>query len=324
MSRVPCCLLAAALATPLAAQPNPFKVQSADLPAARITYTLAGDVTGTSMTAFTGDRMVTRTTSTGKMLGQEITTESWSLVMGDSIWSADLAKGTGTSMPNLLPFLAREYDELDKDGRKRLHANMQGLAQLMSKMFTLSALESDERGDTRTIAGEKCRDRHFGPFVVCNMEKAPSVALYTQGSLFCMDMEQTATAVDLGPVPPGTFAIPEGVTFTPMDTFENPDSLARGFVLYLSSEALRDSLEAAAKEMERERKETVEARNMSSAQADSVDRAQMQAVCEALENIDVGKMMADAADQALKDWADGMKEAGKNKLKGLIRKPKFP
>jgi hypothetical protein len=308
------------------AQQNPFKVPKGKLRSLEISYAMTGDLTGTSLTAMDGERMMSRSTATGKFFGKTTTTEQWTLMDGDWMYTADLATKKGTRMPNLLPVMAKEWDRLDKDQQKRAWQNMQDLGELMARAFGGGPMTAGNRVGKRTVAGEACEERRFGTFTICTMEKAPQVPLYTSASLLCVRYEQTATAVKVdAAVPASAFAIPGDVTFQTPEEFERPDSLARGFLYYLASEALADSLTRAKAEMEQARATAVKEGNLTPQQADSVSQAQTQAACEAIRNLDVGKVMASAADAAMKAMAEAMKESAKqavtSKLKGLIRKP---
>jgi DNA-binding FadR family transcriptional regulator len=57
-------------------------------------------------------------------------------------------------------------------------------------------------------------------------------------------------------------------------------------------------------------------------------QANMQAACEAMKNIDMNKVMADAANAWQRAMVEAMKNEAKNQavkgIKGLIKKPKIP
>ena len=120
---------------------------------------------------------------------------------------------------------------------------------MISRAFGTQAMWSDQKGATKTYAGEKCDERTFGSFSICSMQSAPAVPLHVSGSLLCVDYEQTATAVKKGDPPASDFAPPAGVTFQRDSNLANPDSMARGFVKYLASQELADSLAKAKSEM---------------------------------------------------------------------------
>jgi len=105
-----------------AAQPNPFKMPKMTVKG-EIAYQLGGDQSGTAQTAFDGDRVMSQSTSTTKMMGKETKTSSWSLITPEAMSFADLEKKKGTEAPNLLPNKAKAYDDLDGDGKKRFHQN---------------------------------------------------------------------------------------------------------------------------------------------------------------------------------------------------------
>src|SRR5258707_936628 len=212
MSRVALVAALAIAAVPLSAQANPFKVAKPGLKTLAVTYSLTGDIAGTATVAMDGDRMARRQTSTMKMMGKTSSSDSWTLVTPDSSYMADLTKKQGTVMPNMLPIMARAYDGLDGDAKKRMHQNMQDMATMMSRAFSLSSLNSGEKLGTKTYAGQECEEKKFGSFSVCTMTKAP-VMLHSQGSLVCMNFEETATSVILGAPPADAFTPPARMTF---------------------------------------------------------------------------------------------------------------
>jgi hypothetical protein len=145
------------------------------------------------------------------------------------------------------------------------------------------------------------------------------------GSLFCSDVSQTATSVSIGEPPASAFTPPSGIEFKDDPDLQNPDSLARGYVAYLASQELSDSLAAAkAKLAEAQQGQAQQAQQ---AQPQMTPEQQKQA-CEALKNFSLGKMMGQAAkavlNQAIEAKKEEMKEKGVNKVKGLIKKPRFP
>ncbi len=319
----------AAAALPAAAQPNPFKARKAGIKNAQIAYTMSGDMSGTSTLAFDGERTARRATSTTKMMGKTSSSDTWTLTTPDSIYTADLTKKKGLVAPNLAMYMAKAYEDLDGTSRKRLHQNMQDMATVLSKAFGLSGLNSGEKIGTRIYAGQECEEKKFGSFEVCTMTKAP-IMLHTKASIVCLNYEETATEVKLGAVPGDAFAVPAGVVFTPDPHLAKGDSTAIGFVTYLASQQLADSLAKAKADIE-----AAQAKAGNSGEPGKLtpeQQASMQKACDTLKNMDVGKMIADASNQALKGLADAVKnaavDAAKNeankKIQGIFKKPKIP
>ncbi len=324
-------LLTAALAAasfPLAAQPNPFKPQHGGIKSISVGYTMTGDMTGTAALALDGQRMMRRQTSSMKMMGKTTATDSWTLMTPDSTYRADLTKKTGTSAPNLLPYMAKAYDDLDGDGKKRFHQNMEDMASMLQQGFGLANINAGEKLGKKSYAGQECEERKVGTFTVCTMTSAP-IALHTQASLMCLNYEETATEVHLSAPPQEVFAPPAGIVFTPDPHLQHPDSVANGLVGYLASQQLADSIAKG--------KEQLEAAKAKQAQAGAQPKltpeqeAQMQKACDMMKGLDINKMMADAGNQALKGIAeaakkaaiDAAKNAAANKVKGMF-KPKIP
>lgn len=316
----------AAAALPAAAQQNPFKVQKANLKA-QVSYKMSGDMSGASTLAFDGERAVRHATSTTKMMGKTTSADTWTLTTPDSIYNADLIKKKGMVAPNLVPYMAKAYDDLDGDSKKRLHQNMDDMASVMSKAFGLSGLNTGEKLGTKTYAGQECEEKRMGGFEICTMNKAP-IMLHTKASIVCLNYEETATEVKLGAVSGEAFAAPAGVVFTPDPNLTKADSTAIGFVNYLASQQLADSLAKAKAEM-------AQVQAGSPGQPPKLtpeQQASMQKACETMKNLDVGKMIADASNQMLKGMADAAKRAAtdaaknaaENKVKGVFKKPKIP
>ncbi|MEO8450012.1 MAG: hypothetical protein ABI647_09490 [Gemmatimonadota bacterium] len=316
-----------AVAISAASAQNPFKPPKANLKA-EVNYELSGDSKGTALTAFDGDRYVSREEGTTKMLGKETKTNSWTMITADSMYSADLEKKKGTQAPNMLPLMAKAYDDLDGASKTRLHTNMKDMAGMMQKAFSLDNLnlEGEKLGE-KTIAGELCEDRQVGPFSVCSMKKAPRLALETKGEIVCFSFNRTATSVKLGPPSAAAFEKPAGVVFT-MDPELNQhaDSMARGMIGYLASQQLADSIAKAKSELAAA--QTKAQAEGKPAELTKEQKEQMKAACEMVKNFDLGKVMANAGNQMLKGLGNAAlesgKQAGMNKLKGLLKKPKFP
>ncbi len=324
---IPALALAAALAAhpaASAAQPNPFKLAKSGLKAVTVQYQYTGDLTGTATFTIDGERIAQRAQTAMKILGKTVATEEWSLTTPDSIYRADLGKKLGTVSPNPLPYFARAFDGLDGAGKKRFHQNIEAMAGMLARGFNLGQLAGGgAKTGTRTVAGQLCEERSFGGFSVCTMEKTPLV-LHTKGSLVCVAFEQTATQVQLGAAPAEAFAIPAGITFSPDKHLTQPDSMARGFVQYLASEGLTDSIAKARAELEKARAEAA----AKGQPAPEVNTAQLEAACQAMRDFDLGRTMADASEAWKREMAEAAKNAAKNAavggLKGLLKKPKIP
>jgi hypothetical protein len=316
----------AAVALPAAAQQNPFKVQKANIKA-QISYKMSGDMSGASTLAFDGERAARHATSTTKMMGKTTSADTWTLTTPDSIYNADLIKKKGMVAPNLVPYMAKAYDDLDGDSKKRLHQNMDDMASVMSRAFGLSGLNTGEKLGTKTYAGQECEEKRMGGFEICTMNKAP-IMLHTKASIVCLNYEETATEVRLGAVSGDAFAAPAGMVFTSDPNLTKADSTAIGFVNYLASQQLADSLAKAKAEMAQ-----VQAGNPGQPpKLTPEQQASMQKACETMKNLDVNKMIADASNQMLKGMADAAKRAAtdaaknaaENKVKGVFKKPKIP
>jgi hypothetical protein len=322
------------VACPLFAQDNPFKLPKSKISAIQVSYTYAGDMQGTGEKAFSKDRIVSHETTSGKFFGKATNTDQWTLFTPEWNYSADLTKKTGLKRPNVLPYMEKAYNDLDGDSKKRLHQNMQDMAQMMSQAFGSQALWSgDKTGTTKSYAGESCEERTFGPFSVCSMKDAPAIPLHVQGNILCTNFEQTATSVKKGDPPESAFTPPPGIEFKDDTTMRNPDSLAHGFVNYLASQQLADSIAKAKAEMAKEKQQQATATNASTSsqprELTPEEKEQQRQACEALKNFDLGKTMAgagksvvnEAVNEAVQEKKAEEKDKAKNKIKGFIKKP---
>jgi len=317
------------LASSAAAQQNPFKIPKNKTSVA-VEYSFAGDMQGTGQRAISNDRVMERRSTTGKFFGKTSTMDTWTLVTPDSSYSADLDKKTGTASPNVLPHMAKAYDDLDGASKQRLHQNMQDMVQLISRAFGTQAMWSDEKVATKTYAGEQCDERTFGSFSICSMQSAPAVPLHVSGSLMCVNYEQTATAVKKGDPPASDFAPPAGISFSRDTNLANADSMARGFVKYLASQELADSIAKAKAEMAKQSNaSTASTTSAAPHEPTPEEREQQRQACEALKNFNLGKAMSDATKQvfseavheAVEEKKAETKEDAKQKIKGLFKKP---
>jgi hypothetical protein len=323
----------AVVASPLAAQDNPFKLPKNKINALQVSYSYTGDMQGTAERAISRDKIVSRETMTSQMFGQTTNTDSWNLYTSDWSYSADLTKKTGVKHPNMLPYLEKAFDGLDGSAKQRLRQNMQDMAQIIGRAFGTQALTGIEKGQTKTIAGEKCEERSFAGFSVCSMQDAPAVPLHLEGNLFCMSFEETATSVKRAEPPASAFEPPAGITFQSDTNLANPDSMARGFVTYLSSQQLADSLAKAKAEMAKETPASTasSSTNEPPRELTPEEKEQQRKACEQLKNFDLGKTMADAGksvvseavNEAAKEKEAEVKNNAKNKIKGILKKPHF-
>ncbi len=324
----------ALVASPLVAQDNPFRLPKNKVNAIRVSYAYAGDMQGTGERAISKDKVVTHETTTSKFFGKTTSTDSWTLFTPDWNYTADLAKRTGVKRPNVLPHMEKAYDDLNAASKQRLHQNMQDMAQMITRAFGSQALTAGEKGETKTYAGEKCQEHSFAGFSVCSMQDAPATPLHVQGNLFCVDFEETATAVKKGDPPASAFEPPAGITFQQDTNMATPDSLARGFVTYLASQQLADSLAKAKAEMAKQAPASSASDGSSGEKPRELtpeEKAQQRQACEALKNFDLGKTMAnagksvvnEAVNEAVEEKKAEVKNDAKNKLKGFIKKPHF-
>ena len=334
MTRLALAAALALVASPVLAQDNPFKLPKNKIGAIDVSYTYAGDMQGTAERAISKDRMVSHENTTSKFFGKTTTTDSWSLFTPDSAYTVDLTKKTGIRRPNMLPYMEKAYDDLDGASKQRLHQNMRDMAQMITRAFGTQALSAGEKGEIKTYAGEKCVEHSFASFSVCSMQDAPSIPLHVQGDILCVNFEQTATSVKRSEPPASTFAPPPGITFhDDTNLAVKPDSMARGFVNYLASQQLADSLAKAKAEMAKQ----APADTASSTSGEKPreltpeEKEQQRAACEKLKNFDLGKAMADAGKSVVKEAVNEAvqekkaeaKNDAKQKIKGLIKKPHF-
>jgi hypothetical protein len=245
-------------------------------------------------------------------------------------YTVDLEKKTGVRRPNVLPYLAKAYDDLDGASKQRLHQNMQDMAQMITQAFGTQALSAGEKGEIRTYAGEKCQEHEFAGFSVCAMQDAPAIPLHTKGSLFCVDFEQTATSVKRGEPPAAAFQPPSGITFRDDTNLAKPDSMAHVFVNYLASQQLADSIAKAKADMAKQQSASSSSNGGGqSRELTPEEKAQQRQACEALKNFDLGKTMASAGKsvvgEALHEVEEEKKAEAKNdakeRIKGLFKKP---
>jgi hypothetical protein len=287
---------------------------------------------GTGERAISKDKVVAHETTTSTMFGKTTTNDTWNMFTPDWSYSADLTKKTGVKHPNMLPYMEKAYDGLDGAAKKRLHQNMQDMAQLITRAFGTQALTGIEKGPTKTFAGEKCEERSFAGFSVCSMEDAPAIPLHLEGNLFCVNFEETATSVKRGEPPASAFEPPAGITFQDDTNLARPDSMAHGFVTYLASQQLADSLAKAKAEMAKAQASNASSNSNSGDQPKELtpeEKEQQRKACEQLKNFDLGKAMANAGKSVVKEALNEAaqekeaeaKNSAKNKIKGLFKKP---
>ena len=312
------------LAAPASAQ-NPFKIKTASKPVS-VTSAVTGSMTGTAQYAATKDKFMRHSTTTGKFFGKTTTTESWSLYTPEMIYTADLTEKTGHKTPNMFPVMAREYDKLSGAEKERLVQNMKDMSQLFAQAFGASGFAGEDKGTTATYAGETCVEHSYGAFSSCVLKDAPQIPLHESGSMFCVDYEQTATAVTWGNPSAGALDLPAGITFVEDSAVTaQSDSMARTMVRYLASQELSDSL-AAAKAKAQEQHASAGS-DQSSEPAQGMSKED----CEKLRDLDFGTMLAnsfnsvvtEAVNEAMKEKEAEMKNNAKNKIKSVIKKPKL-
>jgi hypothetical protein len=314
------------LASPVRAQQNPFKLPKMNLKG-QVEYTLSGDQTGTASAACDGDRVMRRSTGKAKMMGKETELSQWTLMTPDSIYTADLIKKRGSQAPNMLPLMAKAYDDLDGTGKQRFHSNLKDMAGMFSQMFGANPLGAigDKKGEL-TIAGEVCEDHQFGGFEVCTMKRGPRVSLKTSGDLLCFRFDETATSVSLSAPAGSAFEKPAGVVFQPFQ--QNADSMAKLYVGYLASQQLTDSLAAATAELEKAKAEAPPANKDKPQELTKEQKEEMRAACDLIKNYDFNKVLGDighAMVEGMKQAAvNGAKQSATNKVKGLFKKPRIP
>ena len=150
--------------------------------------------------------------------------------------------------------------------------------------------------------------------------------LHSQGSLVCLNFEETATEVRLAAPSGDAFAAPAGISWKVDTRVANPDSMAKGYVMYLASQQLSDSLAQVKAKLE-----SAKAQQASTGKPVTLtpeQQSEMQKACDVLKNVDAGKVPSDATGQMKQAMVDEAKraagDAAKNKLKGLFHKPKIP
>jgi hypothetical protein len=340
MNRLAASAVLCLIASPLLAQDNPFKVPKNKIDAIQVSYTYSGDMTGTATKAISKDKVVSRETTTSKMFGSTTNTDSWKMTTPDWTYSADLTKKTGTKAPNMLPRMEQAYDKLDGASKTRLHQNLTDMAQMIAQAFGPAVLNTAQKGETKTYAGEQCQEHSFLSFSVCSMQDAPAIPLHAQGSLFCFNFEQTATSVQKSNPPAAEFDPPPGVTFSADSNLQNADSMAKGFVGYLASQQLADSLAKAKAEMAKAKADAEKNGTASNASTGSTEqphemtpeeKEQQRKACEQLKNFNLGQTMANATKQVVsealnevkQEKEDEAKNSAKNKIKGIFKKPHF-
>jgi len=334
MTRLALAAALALVASPLLAQDNPFKLPKNKVNAVDVTYAYSGDMQGTAERAISKDRVATHETTTSKFFGKTTNTDRWSLVTPDSAYTVDLTRKTGIRRPNMMPYMEKAYDDLDGASKQRLHQNMHDMAQMLAQAFGTQALAGGEKtqGETKTYAGEKCVERSFASFSVCSMQDAPAIPLHMQGDILCVNFEETATAVKRSEPPAAAFAPPPGITFQDDTNLAvKPDSMARGFVNYLASQQLADSIAKAKAEMAKQAPAGDTSSGEKPRELTPEEKEQQRAACEKLKNFDLGKAMADAGksvvneavNEAVQEKKAEARNDAKQKIKGLLKKPHF-
>jgi len=312
-----------ALSAPLLAQVNPFRPAGGGVQSAVIAYTLSGSISGTEELTLDGDRMARRGTTSMKMFGKTVTSESLELMTHDSVYSVDLAKKTGFAMPNYAPYLADEYDHLPGKQKKHLQQNLELAAQTLGQAFGMGNIaQANQVVGQETVAGETCEVRKFGDWSVCALARDPRIALKTSGEIVCMEMNTVAmsAAINQG-APAAKFAVPAGVKWATPDTSlsRDPKATAKEMLRMLSSEEFRDSLLAAQHKMTAA-EDSAGVREMTPEQ-----REQSCAQLRQAYNVDLGAAFTHAlgavAESAAKSAAENALQGAANSLRRRIRIP---
>jgi hypothetical protein len=319
-------------ASPLFAQDNPFKLPKNKVSAIQVSYSYSGDMQGTAERAISQDKVMSHETTTAKMFGKTSTTDRWTLTTPDWSYSADLTNKTGVKHPNVLPYMEKAYDGLDGTSKQRLNQNLHDMAQILARAFGPGVLSAAAKGETKSYAGEKCDEHSFAGFTVCSMHDAPSIPLHLQGDLFCVSFEETATSVKRADPLASAFNPPAGINFQNDTNLAKPDSMAKGFVTYLASQQLADSLAKAKEEMAKQAPASTASNGGASdkpAEMTPEQKEQQRKACEQLQNFDLGKTMANATKSVVSEALNEVKQEkeaeaknkAKDKIKGLFKKP---
>lgn len=319
-------------ASPVFAQDNPFKLPKNKVNAIQVSYSYSGDMQGTAERAISQDKVMSHEATTAKMFGKTSTTDRWTLTTPDWSYSADLTNKTGVKHPNVLPYMEKAYDGLDGTSKQRLHQNLQDMAQILARAFGPGVLSAAAKGETKTYAGEKCDEHSFAGFTVCSMHDAPAIPLHLQGDLFCVNFEETATSIKRTDPPSSAFDPPAGINFQNDTNLANPDSMAKGFVTYLASQQLADSLAKAKAEMAKQAPASSASNGGASEKPTEMtpeQKEQQRKACEQLRNFDLGKTMANATKSVVNEALNEVKQEkeaeaknkAKDKIKGLFKKP---
>jgi hypothetical protein len=327
-------VVAAALglaALPLHAQDNPFKQPKNKVDAVQVSYSYSGDMQGTAERAISQDKVMSHETTTAKMFGKTSTTDRWTLSTPEWSYDADLTNKTGVKHPNVLPYMEKAYDRLDGTSKQRLTQNLHDMAQIIARAFGAGTLSAGAKGETKTYAGEKCDEHSFAGFSVCSMKDAPAIPLHLQGDLFCVNFEETATAVKRTTPPASAFNPPAGINFQSDTNLAHPDSMAKGFVTYLASQQLTDSLAKAKAELAKQQPAASSSNGGGGQPAEMTpeQKEQQRKSCEQLKNFDLGKTMANATKSVVNEALNEVKQEkeaeaknkAKDKVKGLFKKP---
>ena len=307
---------AVAVLPPATAQGNPFQARYAGLPALTIDYTYTGDMTGSAKTTTEGDHTATWSSHTARFFGKTSTDSSWGMTTPDTIWSADLARKTGTVSINPLPVMSRAYDDLDADSKARFQSNMKAMAQFVTQALPGIPLTGAPK-ETKVIAGERCEMTDWGAFAFCTMTDAP-VTLYSKGSLFCVNYEETATAVS-HVVDPSLYQVPSNIKWKQLLDKQQTDSMAQAWVKTLASKELADSIAKAQEKLQQEQQNDTQAQAASGDTAqDQMSPADQKKVCDKLKNFTLSTALDEAWKSFLKESAQNAGRAAADKLFGHI------
>ncbi len=319
MSRIviSCALLAsAAIATRAAGQGNPFQAKYSGLPTLTITYSYTGDMTGSARSTTDGNRTANWSSYTARFLGKTSNDSSWGMTTPDTIWTADLGHKTGTVSVNPLPSMSKAWNGLDAESKARFQSNMKAMAQFVAQALPGVPLTGTPK-ETRTIAGESCELTDWGAFAFCTMKTAP-VTLYSKGSLFCVNYEETATAVT-HQADPSLFQVPSNIKWKQMLNRQQTDSMAQAWVRTLASKELADSIAKAQQKMQQEHQNGASSQT-AAASSDTVQMSpeDQKKVCDKLRNFTLATALNDAWHSFLDESAKNAGRAAADKLFGHI------
>jgi hypothetical protein len=209
------------VASPLAAQENPFALTGGSVKSAYITYDLTTKAKQGAPSSWelgvAPDRMIIRMVLPYDAAGKKDTLRTLLVTTRDSQYTytrmASQPGADGEVSPLLRPYLAREYAALDAAGKARFRQNVKLMAKSESgsnsDMDALISLTGEKTG-SETIGGHKCDVYKRGEVTACVVPNAPMVMLRWSNPRDGVSM--TAKKVTLnGAIPPTASVLPKGV-----------------------------------------------------------------------------------------------------------------